>query len=96
MMTRKEAGKLIHSFTAAHGGTAFLLSQVPFGDTAALTAETIAMVALIAKNAEPAGRRQLLRHLPPSIWHSMWASRPQNMFISTYHLLATSLMLQLL
>ena len=32
MMTRKEAGKLIHGFTAA------------------LTAETIAMVALIAKN----------------------------------------------
>ena len=49
MMTRKEAGKLIHGFTAAHGGTAFLLSHIPFGDTAALTAETIAMVALIAK-----------------------------------------------
>ena len=49
MMTRSEAHKIIHGFTAAHAGTAFLLAQVPFGDTAALTAETIAMVALISK-----------------------------------------------
>ena len=49
MMTRSEAHKIIHRFTAAHAGTAFLLAQVPFGDTAALTAETIAMVALISK-----------------------------------------------
>ena len=49
MMTRKEAGKLIHGFTAAHGGTAFLLPQIPFADTAALTAEMLTMVTLIAK-----------------------------------------------
>lgn len=49
IMTRKEAGKLIHGFTAAHGGTAFLLPQIPFADTAALTAEMLTMVTLIAK-----------------------------------------------
>lgn len=50
MMSRFKAHILIHGFAAAHGGTAFTLSQIPFADTAALTAETIAMVALIVKN----------------------------------------------
>lgn len=50
MISRLKAHLLIHGFAAAHGGTAFALSQVPFADTAALTAETIAMVALIVKN----------------------------------------------
>lgn len=49
MISRLKAHLIIHSFAAAHGGTAFVLSQVPFADTAALTAETIAMVALIVK-----------------------------------------------
>ena len=43
MISRLKAHLLIHGFAAAHGGTAFALSQVPF-------AETIAMVALIVKN----------------------------------------------
>ena len=49
MMSRIRAHIVIHSFAVAHGGTAFALSQVPFADTAALTAETIAMVAYIVK-----------------------------------------------
>lgn len=49
MISRLKAHLIIHGFAVAHGGTAFALSQVPFADTAALTAETIAMVSLIVK-----------------------------------------------
>lgn len=49
MMSRLGAHITIHGFTALHAATAFFGAQVPLADTAALTAETIAMVALIVK-----------------------------------------------
>ncbi len=49
MMSRLAAHITIHGFTVAHAATAFFGAQIPLADTAALTAETIAMVALIVK-----------------------------------------------
>lgn len=50
MISKFHVGIIIHGFTALHAGTAFVLSQIPFFDTAALTAESVAMVALISKS----------------------------------------------
>jgi uncharacterized protein (DUF697 family) len=47
MISKNEAHAIIHSFAAAHAGTAFAMAQIPFADTAALTAETISMVSII-------------------------------------------------
>lgn len=49
MMSKLEANIVIHGFAVIHGGTALVLSQVPFADTVALTAETIAMVSYVVK-----------------------------------------------
>lgn len=49
MISRFEAHLIIHGFTALHAGTAFFAAPIPLADTAALTAETISMVALIVK-----------------------------------------------
>ena len=49
MISESAARKIIHGAALAHAGTAGAMAQVPFADTAALTAETIAMVALIVK-----------------------------------------------
>ena len=49
MISESVAHKIIHGFAVAHAGTAGAMAQVPFAGTAALTAETIAMVALIVK-----------------------------------------------
>lgn len=49
MISKFKAHVLIHGFTILHAGTAGVLAQVPFADTAALTALTISMVTLIVK-----------------------------------------------
>lgn len=51
MISRFKAHLLIHGFALTHAATAFCLDHVPVpgSATAALTAETIAMVALIVK-----------------------------------------------
>jgi uncharacterized protein (DUF697 family) len=51
MISRFSAHLIIHGFALSHGATAFFLDHVPVpgSATAALTAETVAMVAIIVK-----------------------------------------------
>ena len=49
MISESAARKIIHGFAVAHAGTAGAMAQVPFADTATLTAETILMVTTLVK-----------------------------------------------